>query len=88
MQLIGSADRDITVNYETNAVTATAGDDFVSAVDSVVFPVGTSSQTVSIIVNGDDVVEADETITLDVTGIIFDDADISSGDYPRYRHNH
>lgn len=54
----------VTVNYTTTGVTATNGNDFTAATGTVTFPPNNQSQTVTVLVNGDLVVEANETVSL------------------------
>lgn len=56
--------RPISVNYATANGTATAGSDYVAATGTLVFPPGVLSQTLAILVNGDTMVEPDETFTV------------------------
>jgi ELWxxDGT repeat protein len=53
--------RDFTVNWSTVAGTATEGDDYTASSGTLTFPAGTTTQTVSVLVIGDPLVEADET---------------------------
>ncbi|HET9767242.1 MAG TPA: Calx-beta domain-containing protein, partial [Thermoanaerobaculia bacterium] len=52
---------EVRVHYATAAGTATAGSDFVAAAGDLVFAPGTTSKTVDVQVNGDVVLEPDET---------------------------
>lgn len=56
----------VTVNYATTDGTATAGSDYVAASGNLTFMPGVTTHTVSVTVNGDTVLEADETFTLDL----------------------
>ncbi|MDO9354799.1 MAG: Calx-beta domain-containing protein [Solirubrobacteraceae bacterium] len=55
------------VSYTTANGTATAGTDYVSAAGTVTFAKGQTTKTVSVVVNGDRLVEPDETFTLSLT---------------------
>ena len=54
--------RDITVAYTVSGIEATAGEDFVASSGTLSFPAGTTSQAVSVSVNGDTLSEPDERI--------------------------
>ena len=57
------------VVVNTSDGTATAGSDYVALTNQIVaFPVGATSRTVTVTVNGDTAVEADERLTLTLTG--------------------
>ena len=56
--------RSVSVNYATADVTATAGSDYVAKSGTATFAAGTTSQTVSITVNGDAAAEINETLVL------------------------
>jgi hypothetical protein len=51
----------VSVSYATANVTATAGSDYVSTSGTVTFAAGVTSQTINITINGDTVLEPDET---------------------------
>ncbi|MBD2693563.1 beta strand repeat-containing protein [Anabaena catenula] len=51
----------ITVAYQTSNISATAGSDYVAKTGTITFNPGETSKTVSVVINGDTVVEADET---------------------------
>ena len=53
-----------TVDYATSDGTATAGTDYTSVSGTLSFAAGETSKTVDITVNGDNMLEADETLTL------------------------
>src|SRR5262249_2901702 len=59
----------VAFTYTTANGTAAAGSDYVAKSGSVSFFPGTTSQTISITVNGDTVAEGDETFFLDITGV-------------------
>jgi hypothetical protein len=51
----------VTVNYATADVTATAGSDYVAASGTLTFAAGETTKTVNVTINGDTVVEPNET---------------------------
>ena len=51
----------ITVAYQTSDISATAGADYIAQTGTITFNPGETSKTVSIVVNGDTTVEANET---------------------------
>lgn len=57
----------ITVNYATTDGIALAGDDYLAASGLLTFPPGALTQTVRITINGDTVVEANETFWVNLT---------------------
>jgi Ca2+-binding RTX toxin-like protein len=63
------APANMTVTWEAVAGTATAGADFVATTGTAIVPAGASSVDVSTLINGDALVEPDETITFNVTGV-------------------
>jgi hypothetical protein len=58
----GDAAQSLTLDWTTANGTATAGSDYVAGSGQVIFGVGVMQQTISIVVNGDDVGESDETL--------------------------
>ena len=55
----------VTVQYATQEVTATVADnDYVAAIGTLTFDPGTTTQTITVLVNGDTFVESDETFTV------------------------
>ncbi|XP_028399458.1 uncharacterized protein LOC114522881 [Dendronephthya gigantea] len=58
--LTGELDKSVTVNLKANGLTATKGDDFTFADQSVVFQPGDTQQTRLVVINGDNVVEPTE----------------------------
>ena len=56
----------VQAQYSTADGTAKAGQDYQPASGTLLFPVGTSQQTVTVLVNGDTTVEPDETFALNV----------------------
>src|SRR4029077_17700819 len=59
----------VTFSYATANGTAPAGSDYVAKGGSLSFFPGTTSQTITVTVNGDTVPEGDETFFLDITGV-------------------
>ena len=59
----------VSVDYATANGTATAGNDYQSANGTLTFPPGTILQTVTVRVNGDDVVEPDETVLVNLSNV-------------------
>ncbi len=57
---------DVSVGYATQNGTANAGSDYVTAVGSLVLSAGTPSQTLSVAVTGETLVESDETFFVDL----------------------
>ncbi|HEV7765412.1 MAG TPA: Calx-beta domain-containing protein [Thermoanaerobaculia bacterium] len=63
--MIGATSHPVTVAYATTNGTATAGSDYAApAPSTLVFPPGTMTQTIVVVVNGDVTTEADETFTV------------------------
>jgi uncharacterized repeat protein (TIGR03806 family) len=54
----------VTASYQTSDGTAVAGVDYVATNDTITFPSGSTTQTISIAVMGDTVVEVDETLMI------------------------
>ena len=67
VRLSRAATDEITVDYETEAATATAGDDFVADSDTLTFTAGDNEKTVSIALVNDSVIEQTETFRLKLT---------------------
>jgi hypothetical protein len=59
-----ASSQSVTVNYATANTTATAGSDYVAASGTLTFAPGITTQTVSVLVNGDTAVEPDETFVV------------------------
>jgi len=57
----------VTVNFATADGTATAGADYVAQSGTLTFAPGETSKTVTVVVNGDTVDEADETVLVNLT---------------------
>ena len=58
---------DITVDYATADNTAAAGSDYVSKSGTLTFPAGTTTQAISVTVNGDAVYESNETFYVNLS---------------------
>ena len=73
---------DVTVDFATADGTATAGVDYVATSGSLLFPAGTTTQPITVIVNGDDVAEPAETFFVNLSnavgGTIFDDQGVGT----------
>ena len=61
VSLSATSPQTITVNYATQNASAIAPGDFISATGTVTFPIGSTSQMVTVLVNGDLTDETDET---------------------------
>ena len=61
-------DVDVAVSYATLDGRALAGSDYVAAIGTVTIPAGQTSQVLSVLVNGDSLVEGDEYFTVNLTG--------------------
>jgi hypothetical protein len=61
-------DKPVTVSFATADGTATAGSDYVAANGTLTFAPGTTTQTVTVTVNGDATTEPDETFTVNLSG--------------------
>jgi len=57
----------VTVNYATANGTATAGQDYVAKSGTIIFAAGETQKTISVTVNGDKVVELNETLALNLS---------------------
>jgi hypothetical protein len=75
--LSSPSSRLITVRYETVNGSATAGSDYVAASGTLTFNPGVTTQTISVAVNGDRVVEPDETFFVNLSAAV--NATISLG---------
>src|SRR5262245_56731134 len=67
--LSNPSDQTITVDDTTNDGTATAGSDYETAANTVTFDPGDTSKTVDVTIDGDTTNEADETFTVDLSGV-------------------
>ncbi len=66
VNLSAVSDQIVTVDYATADGTATAGNDYVAGAGTVNFPAGTTTQTITVIVNGDRVDEPNETFVVNL----------------------
>ncbi|HET8644983.1 MAG TPA: Ig-like domain repeat protein, partial [Vicinamibacteria bacterium] len=64
----GTATQTVTVNYATQDGTALAGSDYLARSGQLVFPAGTTSRTVAIVIVSDALNEADETFSVLLSG--------------------
>ena len=60
----------VTVNYATANETATAGSDYVASSGTVTFPAGSTTQTISVVVNGDALPEPTETFFINLSNAV------------------
>jgi Calx-beta domain/SdrD B-like domain/Dockerin type I domain len=67
VSLGAAATQSVVVGYATQSGTATAPSDYIATSGSLTFDVGQSTKLVTVLVNGDSTVEADETFTLQLT---------------------
>jgi post-segregation antitoxin (ccd killing protein) len=65
--LSAASGRTVTVNYATADVTATAGSDYVATSGTLTFAPGTTTQTVTVTVNGDVLDEVNETLGVNLS---------------------
>ena len=68
VSLSGPSAQTVTVNYATADGTAVASSDYVAAAGTVTFNPGITTQTVTVLVNGDTTFEANETFTVNLSG--------------------
>jgi hypothetical protein len=67
LTLSAASGRTVSVNYATANGTATAGSDYVAKSGTVTFAAGTTTQTISITINGDVIKEANETFFVNLS---------------------
>jgi hypothetical protein len=67
VSLSAASSQEVTVAYATANGTAIAGDDYVAGSGTVTFPAGTITQPITITVNGDAVIESNETFFVDLS---------------------
>jgi hypothetical protein len=67
ISLVGDSDVNATFDWATADATATAGTDYVAGSGTLTIPAGTTSGTVSVVVNGDVAYEPNETLSLTLT---------------------
>lgn len=77
VSLSGPSFQTITVNYATANGSATANSDYLAANASVSFTPGQTSRSISVTVNGDTILEPDETFNVNLSGVT--NASISDG---------
>ena len=65
--LSATSPQTITVNYATANGTATAGSDYAAQTGNLTFTAGQTTKTISVVVNGDTTVEANETFVVNLT---------------------
>jgi hypothetical protein len=68
VNLVAPSNQPVTVYFQCTSGTATLYSDFTPAGSSYTFPPGQTSGIITILINGDQVYEADETFTLNLTG--------------------
>jgi hypothetical protein len=68
IRLSAPTDQAVTVNYATGNGTATAGSDYESKTGTVTFAPGQTTQTVTVVITGDRLNEANETFFVDLSG--------------------
>ncbi|MCP4654242.1 MAG: DUF11 domain-containing protein, partial [bacterium] len=59
--------RPVTVDYETVAVTATAGDDYDDVAGTLVFPIDSVTETIAVPIHDDAILESDETFRVELS---------------------
>ena len=62
-----SSSSPVTVTYSTANGTAVSGSDYVATSGNLTFIVGETAKSVSVVINGDTIVEADETFFLNLS---------------------
>ena len=70
VSLSAASGRQVTVSYATANGTATAGSDYIAKAGTLTFSAGTRTQTLSVKVNGDRVVEPNETLFLNLSNAV------------------
>ena len=66
--LAGITSLPVTVNYATANGTATAGSDYAATSGTLTFAAGVTTQTITVVVNGDTAVEPNETFVVNLSG--------------------
>ena len=66
VRLSAASGRQVTVNYATADDTATAGSDYTAKSGTLTFLAGWTSQNVTVVISGDEAVEADEQFWLNL----------------------
>ena len=67
--LANPSSQTVTVDYTTNAGTATEGTDYTDNTGTLTFVAGDVSETVTVLVTGDELFEANETFTVDLSNV-------------------
>jgi hypothetical protein len=67
VRLSAASTQTVTVNYATSDGTATAGSDYVAKSGTLTFAPGTTTQTIAVVVNGDTLLEPNETFVVTLT---------------------
>src|SRR5207249_2215454 len=70
VRLSTASGKTVSVDYATANGTATAGIDYQAANGTLTFPPGTILQTVAVRVTGDDLVEPDETVLVNLSNVV------------------
>ena len=70
VSLVGASAATTTVNYATADATASAGSDYQSANGTLTFAPGEVSKNISVSINGDTIVEPDETFTVSLSNAV------------------
>ncbi|HPR26300.1 Calx-beta domain-containing protein, partial [Lentimicrobium sp.] len=79
--LSAASDAAVTVDYATADGTATIADsDYGTATGTLIFAAGETSKTISVLVNGDTKVEADETFTVELSNLVTNGRNITLAD--------
>ncbi|HEV7799174.1 MAG TPA: Calx-beta domain-containing protein [Pyrinomonadaceae bacterium] len=60
----------VSLNYTTENLSAIAGSDYVAISGTLIFPAGTTSNSIGIVVSGDTVIEPDETFLLKISSLV------------------
>jgi len=68
--LAAASSKTITMDYATADGTATAGTDYVTNNGTLTFAPGETSKTISVVINGDNEVESDETYTVGLSNLV------------------
>ena len=69
VNLMDTPTEEITVNFTTVAGTATAGSDFGTTAGTLIFSPGITTQTINVPIIGDQLLESDETFTVELSGV-------------------
>ncbi|MCI0746263.1 MAG: putative Ig domain-containing protein [Verrucomicrobia subdivision 3 bacterium] len=66
LTLSSQSEQEVTVNFATASDAATSGSDFLTNSGTLTFPAGTTNRTITVVVNGDTLNEADETFAVNL----------------------